>query len=90
MNLTVRPLEIDERPEWSRMRKVLFPECDDTMHAFGMDRHFAKNDNDAVLVAIDELDTVCRFIELTICGGNPPVIAFKDRVELQQRQIKLR
>ncbi|MCH8031176.1 MAG: hypothetical protein IIB09_05080 [Bacteroidetes bacterium] len=90
MNVTVRLLEIDERGEWSRMREVLFPECDDTMHAFEMDRHSAKNDDDAVLAAIDEPDTVCTFIELTICGGNPLVIAFKDGVELQQRQIKVR
>ena len=66
MKVTVRPLEIDEHPEWKRMRKALFPECSDAMHAFEMDCHLAKGNDATVLFAIHESDTIFGFIELTI------------------------
>ena len=47
MNVTIRPLEIAERPKWLRMRKALFPECGDAMHVFEMDRHLAKGNDTA-------------------------------------------
>jgi len=65
MNVTVRPLENDERPEWLRMRKALFPDCDDAMQAFEMDRHLAKGDNTAVLMAESD-KAVVGFVELSI------------------------
>ncbi|MCH7639135.1 MAG: GNAT family N-acetyltransferase, partial [Bacteroidetes bacterium] len=64
--MTIRPLEIAERPKWKRMRKALFPKCDDVMHAFEMDGHLAKGNDATVLFAIDEAGAILGFIELTI------------------------
>lgn len=57
MNVTIRPLEIAERTKWLRMRKALFPESSDAMHAFEMDRQLAKGNEAAVLFAVDGSDT---------------------------------
>lgn len=66
MKLTIRPMEFGENSYWLRMRKALFPDCDDAMHSFEMGRHLPKGDAAAVLFAIDENASVSGFIELTI------------------------
>lgn len=61
--MTVRPLRPDERPEWFRLRRTLFTDCDDAMHAFEMDRHLERGH--AVFVA--EADgAIVGMIEVSI------------------------
>ena len=58
----LRPADLDDRATWLRFRQALFPECDDAMHAFEMDRHLTRG----YVVFLAEIDNrAAGFIEVS-------------------------
>jgi aminoglycoside 6'-N-acetyltransferase I len=50
MGPTPRPLQPGDRDEWLRMRRELFPDCSEQMHAYEMGRHLSAPGARAVVV----------------------------------------
>ena len=48
--MPIRQLLSSERDEWLRMRRALWPDCDEAMHALEMGRYFSQPDTRVVLV----------------------------------------
>jgi aminoglycoside 6'-N-acetyltransferase I len=62
----VSPLRDEDRAEWLRMRKQLWPDCPDEMHAFEVAQQTLAADNAAVLVFRRPNGQLGGFVELSI------------------------
>ncbi|NNF57785.1 MAG: GNAT family N-acetyltransferase [Rhodothermaceae bacterium] len=66
--MTIRPLrpaDPEERAAWHRLRRALWPDCEDAMHAYEIARHLMRGDDTTVLMAETEQGLI-GFAELSI------------------------
>src|SRR5688500_8607057 len=61
-------LEHTDRPEWLRMRKLLWPDCPDDMHAIEVAQHDAKAADSAVFVFRRPSNSLGGFVEVSFCA----------------------
>lgn len=66
-SMTIRPRRPEDRAEWLRMRRALWPDCSESMHAVEMrEHHPAKAGQRAVLVLARKRDSLGGFLELSV------------------------
>ena len=64
--MLIRPLEPRDRPEWLRLRRALWPDCSETMHACEMEEYTNNAGTRAVFVFAREDGRMGGFAEVSI------------------------
>jgi aminoglycoside 6'-N-acetyltransferase I len=64
--MTIRPSLAQDRPEWFRMRRALWPDCSPERHLLEIEQLIAGEGRNVVLVAVRNGGGLCGFAELSI------------------------
>jgi aminoglycoside 6'-N-acetyltransferase I len=64
--MAIRQISASDHAEWLRMRRALWPDCSEAMHALEMNEYAQRTETNAVFVFEREGGTLGGFIELSI------------------------
>src|SRR6266496_966201 len=64
--MLIRPLEPHDYSDWLRLRRALWPDCSEAMHACEMEGYADGADNQAVFVLVREDGRLGGFVEVSV------------------------